>query len=209
MKAISMHGRTTTPAKKAKRLWMKVMMVLAMALASIAVFAVQAQAGSSFDQRPPKEVLFKGGSLQTGNMHLYGWNYFQPPDEYYPDGRFVHHDGGYDGYYEWPRADVVKAGSSLRIRINKPQRPASFRIEAYPRLFNTGEGIPYWDEEQRLKYSFSRVERDGKTVAWNVYFRVNEADRHYYLVVYGRWASVPDTHISYGRSWTLFHLRTS
>ena len=142
MKAISMHGRTTTSAKKAKQLWMKVMMVLAMALASIAVCAVQAQAGSSFDQRPPKEVLFKDGALQTGDMHLYGWNYYQPPDEYYPDGRFVHYDGGYDGYYEWPRTDVVKAGSTLRIRINKPRRPASFRIEAYPRLFGGEKASP-------------------------------------------------------------------
>ena len=142
MKAISMHGGTTTSAKKAKRLWMKVMMVLAMALASIAVFAVQAQAGSSFDPRPPNEVLFKGGALQTGDMHLYGWNYYQPPDEYYPDGRFVHYDGGYAGDYAWPRADVVQAGSRLRIRINKPQRPAIFRIEAYPRLFGGEKASP-------------------------------------------------------------------
>ena len=209
MKAISMHGGTTTSAKKAKRLWMKVMMVLAMALASIAVFAVQAQAGSSFDPRPPNEVLFKGGALQTGDMHLYGWNYYQPPDEYYPDGRFVHYDGGYAGDYAWPRADVVQAGSRLRIRINKPQRPAIFRIEAYPRLFGGGEGIPYWDKEQTLKHSsFTAVKRDGKTVAQNVTFLVKEPGRHYYLVASGRWQSVPDTHISYGRSQVLFHVRT-
>jgi hypothetical protein len=202
MSALSTYRGGSIPTQKTQRLWMSVVMVLAMALASISVVAAQAQAGS-FDQRPPKEVMFKGTQVhREGKMHYYYWHYYET-------GNWAYDQYGYDGTYEWPRADVVMAGSRLRIRISKPQRPDSFRIEAYPRLFNTGEGIPYWDEEQRLKYSFSRVERDGKTVAWNVYFRVNEADRHYYLVVYGRWASVPDTHISYGRSWTLFHLRTS
>ena len=52
------------------------------------------------------------------------------------------------------------------------------------------------------------MKRDGKTVAQNVTFLVKEPGRHYYLVASGRWQSVPDTHISYGRSQVLFHVRT-
>jgi hypothetical protein len=53
------------------------------------------------------------------------------------------------------------------------------------------------------------VERDGETVAWDVYFRVKRPDRHYYLVVYPVWEQVPGTHISYGDDTAYpLHVRT-
>jgi hypothetical protein len=43
------------------------------------------------------------------------------------------------------------------------------------------------------------VKRDGKTVAWDVFFRANEPGRHYYLRVASGWKRVPGKHASYGR----------
>jgi hypothetical protein len=204
MKAISMDGGTTTSTKKAKGWWMKLVMVLTVALACVAVVAVQAQAGS-FDHRPPHQVLFKGAQLQRGiaQSESIWWH------SYDENGGWGVYDPGYSGSNHWPNSDVVPAGSRLRIRIAKPQHPYSVRIEAYRRLdVEGGEGWPA-GRPQILKSSFDRVERDGKTVAWNVYFRVKEPERHYYLWVTERWAQVPGTHISYGTAAYLFHVRTS
>jgi hypothetical protein len=64
-------------------------------------------------------------------------------------------------------------------------------------------------QARRLDTTLRRVERDGKTVAWNVFFRVDQPDRHYYLDTFGMWKEVPGTHISYGDvSWT-FHVKTA
>jgi hypothetical protein len=63
-------------------------------------------------------------------------------------------------------------------------------------------------QRQQLKHTFRRVERDGETVAWDVFFRVNESDRHYYLVVHAAWQQVPGTHVSSGHAGYGFHVRT-
>ena len=100
-----------------------------------------------------------------------------------------------DAVYGFPRADVVGAGSKLHIRLNKPQRPAAFRIRAYKEVDRWSNPI---GTGRLLNTTFRRVERDGKTVGWDVFFRVNGPNRHYYLQTSGRWERVPDTHISYG-----------
>jgi hypothetical protein len=53
------------------------------------------------------------------------------------------------------------------------------------------------------------VERGGKTIAWDVFFRVNRPDRHYYLDLSTAWERVPGTHDSYGdQILYLLHVRT-
>lgn len=201
MSALSIYRSRSTPRKQAKRLWISVMLVLAMTLAAIALVAAQAQAGS-FDQTSPEPVLMKGKAvLQKG--HFYGdtWNYYDSANG--TSGWVWSSASGTTGF---PHADLVRVGSRLHIRLNKPQRPETFTIKAYPRVDEYGMSA---GEVKRLNTTLRRVERDGKTVAWNVFFRVNQSDRHYYLDTHGVWKRVPGTHISYGEGSWSFHVKTT
>jgi len=187
----------TTTKKTGSRTLLLVVMVATIALASIAIVAAEARAGS-FSDGFPKQVLMKGATvLQDGNFYYGTWNWYEAGE-----WNKVHADG-LGGF---PRADTVRAGSRLHIRTNKPERPASFRIRAYKKVdqFSTPIGTG-----RLLNTTFRRVERDGKTVGWDVFFRVNGPNRHYYLQTSGRWERVPDTHISYGASHENFHVKTT
>ena len=60
-----------------------------------------------------------------------------------------------------------------------------------------------------LPKNLRRVERNGKTVAWDIVFRVVRPERDRYLGVDVVWDQVPGTHSSYGdMSWG-FHVKTS
>jgi hypothetical protein len=115
---------------------------------------------------------------------LYAHCYYYDEDagwtEYYSDSA-AYFNGNY------PEAVVVGAGRRLHIRLRKPERPSAFEI--YASRAEGGQG-------RQLKHTFRRVERDGETVAWDVFFWVNQPDRHYYLDVYPVWERVPGTHIS-------------
>ena len=195
MSAISTYMSRSNLRKKCRRLWLSVVLAVALTLAGVAVVAATAEAGS-FSDGFPKQVLMKGGTkLQDGDFDYGGWHWYEAGEwkEIYGD------------YGEWPHAVTVRAGSKLHIRINKPERPAVFRIKAY----NKGEhGWPV-GKGRDLNTTFKRVERDGKTVGWNVFFRVNRPASPYYLETYGRWARVPDTHISYGYESWHFHVKTA
>jgi len=52
------------------------------------------------------------------------------------------------------------------------------------------------------------VKQDGKTVAWDVFFRTGEPGRHYYLRVASGWKNVPGKHVSYGRIVYALHVKT-
>jgi hypothetical protein len=123
-----------------------------MALASIAIVAAQAHAGS-FSDECPKQVLMKSATvLQHGRLYYGSWHWYEA-------GEWNRVDA--DGLGGFPRADAVRAGSRLHIRTNKPERPASFRIRAYKKVdqFSTPIGTG-----RLLNTTFRRVERDGKTV---------------------------------------------
>ena len=197
MSATSANWGVSVPMKKTKRVWLSAILALAVALTGIALVAAEAKAGS-FDHRPPNAVLMKGSqALQEAKVGSNCWNYY---------------DGGWlgrcvDKLYSFPRAEVVRADSRLHIKIAKPQRPERFAIYSY-KGFDREQMWPI-GQARRLDTTLRRVERDGKTVAWNVFFRVDQPDRHYYLDTFGMWKEVPGTHISYGDvSWT-FHVKTA
>lgn len=197
MSALSTYRSRSAPKKRTGQLWMSIVLVLALALAAISVVAAEAQAGS-FSDEFPKQVLMKGKTqLQDGYLNYGGWHWYE-------DGQWQE---VYADYGPWPHAVVVKSGSRLHIKINKPERPAIYRIKAYKQDAEN----PGWPigKGRLLNTTFGRVERDGKTVGWNVFFRVNRPDRHYYLETYGRWARVPGTHISYGDESLHYHVKTT
>jgi hypothetical protein len=112
-----------------------------------------------------------------------------------------------DTVYNFPRrAVLLGVGSKLHLRINKPQRPERVRIVAY-KDFDRNKARPI-GEGHRLDTTLGRVEREGKTVAWDVYFGVNRPDRHYYLDTWIVWERVPGTRVSYGYLSRFFHLKT-
>lgn len=201
-RAISTHeirGRTYDAEKKVGRaLVLAAALAVAIALAALAVFAAEARAGS-FAQGPPQAVLMKGSYiLQVRTFEAAHW-YF------YEDGRWVEtYSDSFD--FTYPKADAVKAGRMLSVRLGKPQRPSAVGITAYPRLDANGDHAGH---AQELKPTLARVERGGKTIAWDVFFRVNRPGRHYYLDVYPVWERVPGTRISYGDEILyLLHVRT-
>jgi hypothetical protein len=195
-----MMGNRSESFTKTKRLWLSVVLVLAVVLASLALVTATAQAGS-FGDTPPKAVLMKGATvLQTGRAGSSCWTSY---DE--GSGNWV--SLCVDTIYTFPHADdLLRAGTKLHIRLNKPQRPESFVVTAYEG-FDREQMVPI-GEGRRLATNLRRVERDGKTVGWDVFFRVNQPDRHYYLAPGGTWKRVPGTHISYGDGTWFFHVKT-
>jgi hypothetical protein len=186
-----------TAKKTGSRTLVLVVMVAAMALASMAIVAAEARAGS-FSDGFPRQVLMKGATvLQHGRFYYGSWHWYEA-------GEWNRVDA--DGLGGFPRADAVRAGSRLHIRTNKPERPAAFRIRAYRRVDQFSNPI---GTGRLLNTTFRHIERDGKTVGWDVFFRVNGSNRHYYLETYGRWERVPGTHISYGNSHENFHVKTT
>jgi hypothetical protein len=186
--------RRISASNMGRRSWLSVVLAVALALAVVAVAGAEARAGS-FDDGFPEQLLKQGGSvLQRGDLNHGTWHWYEAGEW----------NTVFADYGEWPRAVPVGAGSRLRIRINKPERPAIYRIKAY----NKGEhGWPI-GKARHLDTTLRRIERNGKTVGWNVFFRVNRPDAPYFLETRGRWERVPGTHISYGFESLHFHVKT-
>jgi len=199
-------GVYTTAKKTGGRALVLVAMAAAMALATLAVFASFAEARAtagptgSFGHRPPKAVLMKYESvLQVGGDGCAHWFFYQDGEWHY----LIPFD--YLGCYSPPKSDEVGAGRRLHVRLAKPERP-SVRILAFPKL-NERTGKPS-GQRRVLKDTLRPVKRDGETVGWEAFFRVNEPERHYYLKVSALWERVPGEHVSYGHAIYDFHLET-
>ena len=200
-------GSVYTSAKRTGgRALVLFVMAAAMALATLAGFASFAEARAtagptgSFGHRPPKAVLMKYESvLQVGGDVCHHWHFYQ-------NGEWDYRlPTDYLGCYSPPKADEVGAGRRLHVRLTKPERP-SVRILAFPKL-NERTGKPS-GQRRVLKDTLRPVKRDGETVGWEAFFRVNEPERHYYLKVSALWERVPGEHVSYGHAIYDFHLET-
>lgn len=175
------------------------MAILVAAVAAlVAIMGASVPAGAH-DHRIPQTILKKGArELQPGTR-------VEESNWVYPAG-----DGlcaNENAVYRWrfPYTNRVLAGSELKVRIFKSQRPDSFEIAAYPELdkdgFPSGEG-------RLLNRDLERVVRDGKTVAWDAIFKVRRPDRDYYLVGEGHWKDREDCgDADQYASWS-FHVRT-
>ena len=147
-----------------------IVVLVAMAIALLAFGG----AAYSQDGRPPETVLYKGQQeLQTGRLGSYCW--------FTPSGPARCVDAA---ELRYPAADSVRAGSTLHVRILESQRPEKFSISAYRKVDEWG--FPA-GRTTRLGTTMRRVVEDGRTVAWDVFFRVNEPGRHYYLNAFGEW----------------------
>jgi hypothetical protein len=209
LRAYSKAHTGTVPSKPRRTAswgWAFLLTLVAVALAAalgVVSLPLAQAASSSYDDDPPSKVLMKGSTvLQKGRMGSHCWSY-------YDDGRPVGYCADY--VYNFPRrAVLLRAGSTLHIRIDKPQRPDRVQVVAYPGLDrkNPAPTAAPIGKGRRLDTTLRGVQRDGKTVAWDVFFRVSQPERHYYLDTRVVWERVPGTRISYGDlSWT-FRVKT-
>lgn len=193
----------TTAKKTGGRALVLVVMVATMALATLAVFAslAEAQPTGSFGHRPPKAILMKDSRvLQARGDGCARWNYYQNGEWMWriPIDTL--------GCYSPPKeADVVGAKTRLHVRLAKPERP-SVRVLARPRL-NEWHPVPA-GPKRVLKETLRPIKQGGETVGWDVFFRVNEPERQYYLRASTVWERVPGEHVSYGHASYEFHLET-
>jgi hypothetical protein len=189
----------------------RLLVLAALVLASLAVFAAKAQASEasedSFAPRPPDAVLMKGNTtIQQGLRGSSCWSHWNDEKDSW---------SSVCGDYfvaRFPRApEALMAGRRLHIRVDKPERPDHFQIYAY-KGFDKGEHAPI-GARQRLITTLKPVKRDGDTVAWDAFFRVNEPNRDYYLDFWPSWgeengAGFSDTHVSGGDADYTFHVKT-
>ena len=183
------HRKVPQRGKEIRRSLRLGALALAAALALVAVFAAEAWAGS-FGPEPPEAVLMKYKTvLQVRGNDGGKWYYYQGSGWSY-----IIYDDNLDEYF-FPEPQTVGAGRRLHVRLRKPERPSAVELNAYPRV---GEhGYPSGQRRQ-LQRTLRPVKKDGETVGWEVFFRVNQPDKHYYLVVRSAWERVPGTRISYG-----------
>jgi hypothetical protein len=174
----------------------------ALVLAALALFAAEAQASEdSFGHRAPNAILMKGDTaIQKGLRSSSCWSYWNEAKDSWV---------GYcaDTLYMFPRSGAsLRAGTRLNIRLGKPERPEDLKITAY-KGFNKKAKFPI-GKGQRLDVNLKPVKRDGETVAWDAFFRVNEPNRDYYLDFFSVWKDIPGTHVSSGDASYTFHVKT-
>ena len=178
-----MTATLTRRSPKTNTVWLWIVLAAALGIGLAAIGGLQREAQAGIPgPHPPKAVLMKGSQqLQVGRLGSYCW----------VGSGVVQCVDSSPGY---PARDLVMAGSRLHIKIFKAQRPDRFSIYA---------------DSRRLDTTLRRVERDGKTVAWNVFFHVNQLNRHYYLHAYGTWSGPSADQSGSGGAVWHFHVKTS
>jgi hypothetical protein len=162
----------------------KVRAVFAALAALLVATMFQSGASGAPNGHPRMDLRWPSHSIQKGHMGSYCWTF---------------KNGGEcaDTIYTWPRAMLVKSGSRIKVRIHLARRPNSFQVAAWRKV----GADDYPDgQAQRLDTQMRRVQRNGKTVAWDALFTV-EGTRHYYIDVFGKWPQGD-------ASWT-FHVKTT
>jgi hypothetical protein len=155
--------------------------VLVLALLSGCLLAGIQEPVRALASHPPDAILKQGNRiLQNGRLISYCWI-----------------NGCADGVSHYPSAVLVEPGTRLYIRISENQRPEEFSLAA--RRSPGGQ----W---RRIDTTLRRVERDGKTVAWAAYFRLQRPDRQYYVDAFGVWKD-DGGRVRGDASWQ-FHLKT-
>ena len=117
------------------------------------------------------------------------------------DGRLISYcwiDRCVAGFSRYASAVPVGPGSRLHIRLSENRRPDRFSLMSS----RSPDG-----RSRPVDTTLGRVERDGKTVAWDVYFRVDRPDRHHYLGAFGVWKDNGGR--VHGDAYWQFHVKTT
>ena len=153
-------------------------LVAAMALGLLGFLLLAQAPAQAHDHQIPNTVLMKGANELQAGTRVYKSRWDQLFNEELCYSEVIEYR------YRFPETDRVAAGSKLRVRVSKAQRPDSFGIAAYRAVDEEGEPS---GEARLLKRSLERVVVDGKTVAWDAAFSVKSPGRDYYLISEGHW----------------------
>jgi hypothetical protein len=175
-----------------------VALLAAMAVGLFGVLLLASGPAQAHDHQIPDTVLKKGAKeLQAGTLvKESSWDQLTGDDECLNLSTIYR--------TRFPETDRVAAGSKLRVRVSKAQRPDSFQVAAYRTVDEEGEPS---GEGRLLKRSLEPVTVDGRTVAWDAVFSVNRPGRDYYLISEGRWQDSEGCQNEQFASWS-FHVRT-
>ena len=173
-------------------------LLAALALAFVGIVLVAQRPAEAHDHRVPDTMLKKGTrDLQAGRrVNESSWN--QPAG----DNQCVNQNAIYAPGF--PEVDRVAAGSRLRVRIFKVQRPDTFEVVAYAKANRDGQPI---GEGRTLRSTLKPVIEDARTVAWDAVFFVDRPDRDYYLVTEGHWQDTQGCEGDQFAYWS-FHVKT-
>jgi len=178
---------------RASRLRWVLVLLTAIVVALVGVLAAQLPA-SAHDHRVPKTVLMKGKQeLQAGRkVDEYSWTY--------PAGDGICATEQAVLTFGFPKeVPSVAAGSVLKVRINKSQKPRPFYLAEVDQ-----NGEPRGEVNVRLK----PVVRDERTVAWDAVFRVKRPNSDYYLEAEGHWKDKQDCNNADQYAFWTFHVKT-
>jgi len=216
-----------TLIRRAHLLTLAVALMVALVVVSLTIptKSLAAASKSNLPGNPPEFTLMRGDTvIQRGRLDgvlcWFWWTEYPdsveerkdlPP----PSSKWANKEGYWTGVCGdiaipvqkevlYPRDPVlVHAGSTLHIRINHARRPDKVQLLEGLKPSNKAFG---WGRP--LDYTLRRYRPDDATVAWDVFFRVSQPDRHYYLQIWTEWDRVPGKHKSYGDSGRFFHVKT-
>lgn len=172
-------------------------MILAAAAAILTLAAGVALADGGNPFSPPKAALSsEDGRVSQKGVKVAEYSWSQPTG----DGGCVVANALLETSF--PEARAVAAGTPLRIRVHDARRPNPFEIVSYRRL--DADGMPA-GRGREIRRSLEPVVRDGRTVAWDARFRLNQPGRQHYLIADGHWKGCDGI---YDFALWSFHLRT-
>jgi hypothetical protein len=169
--------RTAMSVRLSRRGQVTVVVFAAMVVALMGLLVAQGPA-SAHDHQIPETALMKGKQkLQEGRK--VGWS-----DWYASAGNgecvLAHADYlfGFPTVDGKPQIPSVDAGSRLKIRIYKSQKPRPLNLAGMDK---------YGNASAEVSVSLKPVFRNEKRVAWDAVFRVDRPDTRYRLVSEGYW----------------------
>jgi hypothetical protein len=154
-------------------------LVAVVGLIGVLLVGVQGQA-KALAPRPPHATLKQDiRALQDGRLISYCWG-----------------NSCADGPPRYASAVLVEPGTRLYIRLSENRRPKHFSLSTS----QTPDG-----RFRRIDTTLRRVVRDGKTVAWDAYFRLERPEHQYYMGASGVWKGAGGRH---GDAYWQFHAKT-
>jgi hypothetical protein len=177
---------------------LKAVLMAAMAAGLFGVLLLAQGQAQAHDHQIPDTLLMKGTQELQAGTRVKESSWDRRVGEDLCENRNVFYST------RFPETDTVAAGSELRVRVSKAQRPDSFSIGAYRAVDE--QGAPT-GEARMLKRSLERVVRDGETVAWEAVFSVKRPSRDYYLIAEGHWQDEGGCGAEQFASWS-FHVKT-
>jgi hypothetical protein len=131
-------------------------------------------------KNPPKlHLIYEREVVQRVGSWSYCWSY--------TDGRWGVGTCA-DGMPAYPDAAEVEAGDRVAIRIPYSAKPRRLSIFAYRKIKEENGWERTVGPRERITYRLKAQRDRGHITAWDAIFRLDEADRHFYLDVDARLA---------------------